>query len=97
MGQGRGHDQLICYNFGGPGHYAHDYMNPTRPSCLYCTLFDHEIEDCPTLIARLHNKGALQPPLNKNLQMVRSKLHEEEHNVNIMLRSGITMGDDKGK
>ena len=49
------------------------------------------------LIARLHDKGALQPPLTQNLQMMRSELCEEDPNVNIVLRSGITIGDDKGK
>jgi len=68
-----------------------------HPSCLYCTLFDHETEDCPTMIARLHNKGALQPPLTQNLQMMRFELCEEDPNVNIVLRSGITIGYDKGK
>lgn len=29
--------------------------------------------------------------------MMRSESCEEEHNVNIILQSGITMGDDKGK
>lgn len=60
-------------------------------------LFDHETEDCPTLIARLRNKGALQPPPIQNLQMMRSKPQKEDPNVNIVLRSGITTGDYKGK
>ena len=59
MGRGRGHKKLICYNFGGPGHYAHDCTNLTRTSCLYCTQFDHEAEEFPTLIARLCEKGVL--------------------------------------
>jgi len=37
------------------------------------------------LIARICDKGALPPPPTQNL------------NVNIVLRSGIVMGDDKGK
>lgn len=96
-GHGRGHIQLICYNCGGPGYYTRDCMNPTHPSCLYCTLFDHETKYCPTLIARIREKGVLPPPPTQNLQMMRSKPHEEEPNVNIVLRSGIMMGDDKGK
>ncbi len=96
-GLGRGRRQLICYNCEGLGHYAHDCMNPMRPSCLYCTLFDHETKDCPTLIARLHDKGALHPPLTQNLQMMRFEPRMEDPNVNIMLGSGITIGDDKGR
>lgn len=63
MGPRRGHGQFICYNYGGPRHYACDCTNPTKDSCLYCTEFDHEIEDYPTLIARLRDKGIIQPPL----------------------------------
>ena len=72
-------------------------MNPTHPSSFYFTLFDHETEDCPTIIVRVHDEGALQPPLTQNLQMMRSKPREEGSNVKIMLRSSITIGDEKGK
>jgi len=60
-------------------------------------LFDHEMEDCPTLIARICDKGALPPPPTQNLQMVRFELCEEDLNLNIVLISGIVIGDDKGK
>lgn len=49
------------------------------------------------LIARIYDKGGLQPSPTHNLQMMRSKPREEAPNVNIMLISGITTGDDKGK
>jgi len=55
------------------------------------------MEDCPTLIVRLRDKGALQPPPTQNLQMMKSEPREEDPNVNIVLRSGIMIGDDKGK
>ena len=60
-------------------------------------LFDHEMEDCPILIARICDKGALPPPSTQNLQMMRSELREEDPNVNIVLKSRIVIGDDKGK
>lgn len=88
---------IDMYNCGGLGHYAHDYTNPTRLSFCYYTLFDHETEDCPTLITRIHDKGALPPPPTQNLQMMRPELRKEDPNVKIVLRSGITMGDHKGK
>ena len=97
MGPGRGHRKLIFYNCGGSRHYARDCMNPTRTFFLYCTQLDHEAEEFPTLIVRLCEKGVLQPPLTQNLQMMRSEPCEEDPNVNMILRSGMTMGDDKRK
>ena len=49
------------------------------------------------LIARICDKGVLPPLMTYNLQMMRLKLREEDPNINIVLRSGIIMGDDKGK
>ena len=37
MGLGKGCEQIICYNCGGLGNYAHDCTNPTKISCQYCT------------------------------------------------------------
>jgi len=59
MGPRSGCGQLISYNFRGLGHYAHDCMNLMRTSCLYYTQFDHEMEEYPTMIARLCDKGVL--------------------------------------
>ena len=42
-------------------------------------------------------RGVLQPPLTQNIQMMRSEPHEEDSNVNMVLRSGATIGEDKGK
>lgn len=96
MGPRRGCRQLTCYNYGGPRHYALDFINLKRTSCFYYTQFDHEAKDCPTLIPRLRKKGVLQHPSTHNLQMMRPESCEEDPNVNMMLRSGVTTSDDKG-
>ena len=97
MGPGRGQGQLICYNYGGPEHYARDCTNPTRISCLYCSQFDHKMVDYPMLITQMREKGVRQPTLTQNIQMMRSELGEEDPNVNMVLRSDATIREDKGK
>lgn len=49
------------------------------------------------LISRICDKGALKSPPTQNFQMVRYDPREEDSNINIVLRSGIATGDDKGK
>ena len=60
-------------------------------------LLDYETEVCPTLIASIRDKEVLLPPPTQNLQMMGSESREEDPNVNIVLRSGIMIEDDKGK
>jgi hypothetical protein len=42
----------ICYSFIRPGHLAKECPG-RKPSCLYCKAMDHEVLDCPRMIARL--------------------------------------------
>lgn len=96
MGLGRGRGQLIYYNYGGPGHYAWDCTNPTRISCTYCKQFDHELIDFPTLIAQICEKRPVPPTMTQNVQMMRFEPRDEDTNVNTVLRSGTTTGEEKG-
>ena len=49
------------------------------------------------LITQMREKGVFQPPSTKNIKMMRSSLCEEDPNVNMMVRSDVTMWEDKGK
>ena len=59
--------------------------------------FDHAIEECPVLMAKMQEKKVQPQNPSQNLQMMKVKPHEEDPNVNIVLRSEITTSDDKGK
>ena len=72
-------------------------MNQSHPSCQYCTQFDHTIEKCPILMANMQEKKAQPQHPTQNLQMMKAEPCEEDPNVNIMLRSRIATGDNKGK
>lgn len=84
QGQGRGGGRgakiclvhIICYNCREPGHFTHDYQNPTHPSCQYCRQFDHVIEYFPILIANMKENKNQQS--TQNIQMMRSKLCEDD-------------------
>jgi hypothetical protein len=60
MGRGRG--KIICYNYAQLGHLERDYQNPCT-TCSYCNSFEHVIEECPALRAKLQEKqGPQQKP-----------------------------------
>ena len=93
----RGCGQLIYYNCGGPEPDMCDCMNPTRIRCPCCYQFDHEVVDFLTLITQMREKGVLQPASTQNIQMMRTEPCEGDPNVNIVLRSGMNIGEDKEK
>ena len=52
-------------------------------------------EDCPVLIVKMQEKRAQPKQPTQNLQMMRVEPCEEDPNVNIVLQSGMTTGEDK--
>jgi hypothetical protein len=58
----RGQGQIIYYNCTKPGNLARDFHNPCT-TCRYCILFDHVIEECHVLLAKLQERrGPQQNP-----------------------------------
>ena len=55
------------------------------------------MEDLPILLAKIHEKGAQPQQPTQNLQMMSVEPPEEDPKVNIVLRSGATTSEDKGR
>ena len=61
-----------------------DYQIPTT-TCNYCKSYDHAIEECPTLIAKIKEP---KPEVHQNIQLITAEQKEPELRVNIVTRSG---------
>jgi hypothetical protein len=48
----RGRGKIIFYNCMQLGHLERDCQNPFT-TCSYCNSFEHVIEECPVLLAKL--------------------------------------------
>jgi hypothetical protein len=49
----------LCYSCIRPGHLANECLG-RKPSCLYCKAMDHEVLDCPRMIAQLERMNMRQ-------------------------------------
>jgi hypothetical protein len=85
---GRGQGQIICYNCTQPGHLERDCQNPCT-TCSYCNSFEHVIEDCPVLLAKLQERwgGSHQ------VQLISAEPRREDPRVIVITRGGIVTGE----
>jgi hypothetical protein len=81
----------VCYSCRRPGHLAEKFPR-RRPSCLCCKAIDHEVLDCPRMIAKFEGMNLnqenpkedpkkLEPPkeLEKLLLQMRETLNDHRH------------------
>jgi hypothetical protein len=86
----RGRGQIIFYNYAHPGHLARDCQNPCT-TYNYCNSFDHVIEDCPVLLAKVQEiRGG-----NQQFQLISVEPHNEEPRVVVITRGGTVTGEDR--
>jgi hypothetical protein len=88
MGRGRG--QIICYNCTQPGHLERDCQNPCT-TCSYCNSFEHVIEDCPVLLAKLQERQGG----NQQVQLISAEPRGKDPRVVVITRGGTVTGEDR--
>lgn len=84
----------MCSNCNQPGHLARDCQNATT-TCKYCHAIDHVILECPRLMAKMQEiRQIVNQP---NIQKIFVERRTDEPQVHAVTRSGIMIGDDRGK
>jgi hypothetical protein len=58
---------------------------------MYCRASDHDIEECPTLLAKIQKKRNQN---NQNAQWISAEERDELRNINIVTQGGTKIGTD---
>jgi hypothetical protein len=75
-----------------PGHLARDFQNPCI-TCSYCNSFEHVIEDCPLLLAKLQERRG--PQKNLQVQLIYDEPCREDPRFSIITQGGVATGEDR--
>jgi hypothetical protein len=90
-GMGQGRCQIICYNYAQPVHLARDCQHPCT-TCSYCNSFEHVIEYCPALLAKLQEiRGG-----NQQVNLIIVEPRGADPRVIVITRGGTAIGEDRG-
>jgi hypothetical protein len=75
---------VVCHNYQQPGQYARECPLPPA-TCIYCWAFDHDIEDCLTLLGKLQEK---RKENNQNFQWIFAEVRNDGININVVTHRG---------
>jgi hypothetical protein len=67
----------LCYSCRNLGHLAKECPG-RRPSCLCCKAMDHEVLDCPRMIARLEGMNTRQENPKEDPEMEEPQKESEK-------------------
>ena len=61
-------------------------------TCSYCKAFNHAIEECPVLLAKIQEKQQ-----NENVQFTGVEQWSPDPTVNVVMQSGVVTGGQRAK
>jgi hypothetical protein len=88
-GMGQGIFHIICYNYAKPSHLERDCQNPCA-TCSYCNTFEHVIEYCPVLLAKLQERRGG----NQQVQIITAKPQRAYPKVVVITRGDVATGEE---
>jgi hypothetical protein len=69
-----------------------DFQNPCT-TCSYCNSFEHVIEYCPMMLAKLQERQG--PQQNPQVQLIYAKTHGADPIFTVITQGGTFTGEDK--